>query len=37
MSAAAAHFAALPGLALRPPAPDSGINIADWLLDLVIK
>ncbi|EFJ49894.1 hypothetical protein VOLCADRAFT_104135 [Volvox carteri f. nagariensis] len=33
---AAAHFAGL-GLGLEPPGPDSGINIADWLLDLVIK
>ncbi|GIL42172.1 hypothetical protein Vafri_236 [Volvox africanus] len=33
---AAAHFAGL-GMGLSPPAPESGINIADWLLDLVIK
>ena len=44
MAAAAAHFAALPALPglppdvpLSPPDAASGINIADWLLDVVIK
>lgn len=36
VTAAAEHFAGL-GMGLAPPAPDSGINIADWLLDLIIK
>ncbi|GFR46199.1 hypothetical protein Agub_g7730, partial [Astrephomene gubernaculifera] len=46
VEAAGAHFSAVlggglyggvAGLQAVPPGPESGINIADWLLDLVIK